>query len=135
MSWLTPHLTARVRSLKRPSPRPAPVPVPVSLTIAIEEIRAAMLAALNNSSNSDDRQHRLKLRIHHATDAQGLWALRGALMALLASDQGEARAVEKLLQLTHLFRNVLPEGLASGLDQHGHESARQAMALRGNPRN
>jgi hypothetical protein len=114
MSWLTPNLPARAQGLK-----------PLRLgeaeqAVAIEKIRASMLTALDNGGSSGDRQHRLERRIHHAEDAQGLWALRGDLMAVLASVQGEARAVEKLQQLTSLFRDVLPQGLASGLDHRGY---------------
>jgi hypothetical protein len=39
-------------------------------------------------------------------------------MTVLAGDRGEARAVAELLQLTRLFRDVLPPGLASSLDPH-----------------
>jgi hypothetical protein len=114
MSWLTPKLPARAQGLK-----------PLRLgeaeqAVAIEKIRASMLTALDNGGSSGDRQHRMERRIHHAEDAQGLWALRGDLMAVLASVQGEARAVEKLQQLTSLFRDVLPQGLASGLDHRGY---------------
>lgn len=114
MSWLTPNLTARAQGLKSPRLGEA------EQAVAIEKIRSSMLAALDNGGSSGDRQHRLERRIQHAEDAQGLWALRGDLMAVLASVQGEARAVEKLLQLTSLFRDVLPQGLASGLDHRSH---------------
>ncbi|WP_139351782.1 hypothetical protein [Polaromonas sp. A23] len=114
MSWLTPNPTARAQGLKSPRLGDA------EQAVTIEKIRSSMLAALDDGSSSGDRQHRLERRIHHAEDAQGLWALRGDLMAVLASVHGEERAVKKLLQLTSLFRDVLPQGLASGLDHRGH---------------
>lgn len=79
-----------------------------------------MLAALASACGSDHRPHRLELRIHHAPDAQGLWELRSDLMATLASTQGEASAAAKLLQLSSLFRDVLPQGLVAGMDHRGH---------------
>lgn len=114
MSWLIPKLPARAQGLK-PLRRGE-----AEQAVAIEKIRASMLTALDKGGSSGDRQHRLERRIHHAEDAQGLWALRGDLMAVVASAQGEARAVEKLQQLTSLFRDVLPQGLASGLDHRGY---------------
>jgi hypothetical protein len=113
MSWLTSNLAARAQGLKPLRPMNA------GQALTVEKIRASMLATLADGGSAGDRPYRLKSRIQHAPDAQGLWALRGELMAVLASVQGEARAVGKLLQLTSLFREVLPQGLASNLSHPG----------------
>lgn len=120
MSWLTPKLAGRAQDLKPLRPTDA------DEAVAIEKIRVSMLAALDTGAGTGDRPCRLKSRIAHAPDAQGLWALRGELMAVLAGDQGEARAVGKLQQLTSLFRDVLPQGLASSL---GHLGQRERHAV------
>ncbi|MEO8022501.1 hypothetical protein [Polaromonas sp.] len=78
-----------------------------------EQIREAMLAALDESG--DDRFLRLKARVRHAEDVPRLWDLRSELMKALASDEGEGRAGEKLRLITGMVRDMLPEGLASGL--------------------
>lgn len=128
MSWLTPNPAARAQALAPPQLGDT------EQAVTIEKIRSSMLAALDDGSSSGDRQHRLERRIQHAEGAQGLWAQRGDLMAVLASVHGEARAVEKLLQLTSLFRDVLPQGLASGLDHRGygagHAGNNASMKLR-----
>jgi hypothetical protein len=114
MSWLTFKLPARVQ--ERTPARPAEA----GQTATIRNIRAAMLAALDDGASRDDRRQRLQLRMHLAQDAPGLWALRGELMTVLAGSRGEAFAVAELLRLTGLFRDVLPQGLASSLDHHSH---------------
>ena len=113
MSWLTPNPAARTQGLKPPGS------VDAEQALTIEKIRDSMLAALADGGSGGEKELRLELRIGHAPDASGLWALRSELMAVLASAQGEARAVRKLQQLTGLFRDVLPQGLASELDHRG----------------
>ena len=83
----------------------------------MEQVREAMLAALDESG--DDRFLGLKTRIRFAGDAQRMWDLRSELMKALGSAQGEARAGETLRLVTGMFRDLLPEGLASGL---GHQA-------------
>ena len=79
----------------------------------MEQVREVMLAALDTCG--DSRFLGLKTRIRFACDAQRMWDLRSELMKALASDQGEARAGEKLQLITGMFRDILPKGLASGL--------------------
>ena len=110
MSWLIPSLAHRLESLRAHRHR-GPVQ-----EARIEEIREAMLAALDESGN--DRFLALKTRIRHAEDVRRMWALRSELMRAPAGDQGEARASEKLRLITGMFRDVLPKGLASGLAHH-----------------
>lgn len=110
MSWLASSLAVRLQGL-----RGRWRPIPVTET-RIEQIREAMLAALDESG--DGKSLGLKTRIRHAGDTQRMWDLRSELMKALASDQGEARAGEKLLLITEMFRDMLPKGLASGL-AHG----------------
>lgn len=79
----------------------------------VEQVRHAMLAALDGCGA--DRFLALKARLRHAADAQRMWDLRGELMKTLASEQGEARASDKLRQITVMFRDLLPKGLVSGV--------------------
>lgn len=125
MSWLIPSLAHRLESLRAHRHR-GPVQ-----EARIGRIREAMLAALDESGN--DRFPGLKTRIRYAVDARRMWDLRSELMKALASDQGEARAGEKLQLITSMFRDVLPKGLASGLAHHtGSGTSRQTTQLQEN---
>ena len=79
----------------------------------VEPIRAAMLATLG--PHVPDRLALLHSRIEYAADLQRLWYLRAPLMAALADLHGEAAAAQKLARLSALFRDHLPNGLASSL--------------------
>lgn len=114
MSWLASSLAVRLEGLRaRRLPNPA-------REARMEQVREAMLAALDESG--DDRFLGLKTRIRFAGDAQRMWDLRSELMKALGSAQGEARAGETLRLVTGMFRDLLPEGLASGL---GHQAVRE----------
>lgn len=78
-----------------------------------EAIRLAMLRTLD-SANTTEAGH-LMQRIRYAGDAERLWYLRPDTMSVLASLRGEALAREALNGISVLFRDVLPEGLASQL--------------------
>jgi hypothetical protein len=107
MSWLIPSLAQRLEGLRAPRHRgPAQ-------EARVEQIREAMLAALDNGG--ENRFTGLEIRIRYASDAQRMWDLRSELMKAVAGSQGEARASEKLRLITGMFRDVLPKGLASGL--------------------
>jgi hypothetical protein len=55
----------------------------------------------------------VRRRIRYAIDVQALWFLRGDLMAVLASKFGEAEAREKLVPVSAMFQDGLPQGLRS----------------------
>lgn len=77
----------------------------------IEHIRQAMLSALGDADDNDLLQTANKVR--YASDAQGLWYLRGELMETLANLHGEVSARRDIEQVSALFAGLLPRGLAS----------------------
>jgi hypothetical protein len=81
------------------------------LETSTEDIREAMLALLGDSGA---RQFpNVTRRIRYANDLQGLWYLRGDLMAALAAAHGEASARQKVQQITRMFQGLLPGSLNS----------------------
>lgn len=78
-----------------------------------ESIRAALIDTLADSASQ--RAHSLRLRIRYAGDPQLLWYLRPEVMSVLATQHGEAHARVVLSRISPLFRDVLPDGLASRL--------------------
>src|SRR5687767_8586852 len=87
------------------------VPPTAAMEIGIEDIRSAMLELM--TADEDERFPHVVRRIRYAGDVQGLWYLRGDLMAVLASSHGEAAAREKLESLRDMFEDLLPRGLRS----------------------
>jgi hypothetical protein len=87
------------------------VPPTAAMEIGIEDIRSAMLGLM--TAGEDERFPHVVRRIRYAGDVQGLWYLRGDLMAVLASSHGEAAAREKLESLRDMFEDLLPRGLRS----------------------
>ena len=81
------------------------------LETGTEDIREAMLALLTEAGSRQFAN--VMRRVRYANDIQGLWYLRGDLLAALASVHGEARARQKLQRVTHLFRGLLPGSLNS----------------------
>lgn len=88
-----------------------PVPETTVMDIGIEDIRAAMLALIEEVDTKDHPN--VERRIRYAIDVLALWYLRGDLMALLASRYGEAGARERLEPVSDMFRAMLPQGLRS----------------------
>jgi len=76
-----------------------------------EDIREAMLALLGETGARQFAN--VTRRIRYANDIQGLWYLRGDLMAALAATQGEAQARQKVQQITRMFQGLLPGSLNS----------------------
>lgn len=87
------------------------VPPTAAMEIGIEDIRSAMLGLM--TAGEDERFPHVVRRIRYAGDVQGLWYLRGDLMAVLASSHGETAAREKLESLRDMFEDLLPRGLRS----------------------
>ena len=81
------------------------------LDAGLEDIREAMLDLVG--PHGIQRFPQVTRRIRYAGDLQGLWYLRGDLMAVLAAMHGESVARERIEALTELFQGLLPGGLAS----------------------
>lgn len=86
-------------------------PPTAAMEIGIEDIRRSMLELM--TAAEDERFPHVVRRIRYAPDVQGLWYLRGDLMAALASSHGEIVAREKLETLRDMFEELLPRGLRS----------------------
>ena len=86
-------------------------PTESTLDAGVEDIRSSMLDLLGNGGFA--RFPQLTRRIRYAGELQGLWYLRGDLMAALASMHGEAIARERLRDVSDLFQGLLPGGLSS----------------------
>lgn len=81
------------------------------LETSTEDIRESMLALLGDSGPNQFPQ--VTRRIRYANDIQGLWYLRGDLMAALAAIHGEAAARQKIQSISQMFHGLLPSGLSS----------------------
>jgi len=104
MSWLPTTATSSLRQQERGAAARA------ALQGRTESIRAAMLASLEGVSPRVAEP--LARRAFFASDAERLWYLRPELMSVLATTHGEATACRKLSEISVLFREVLPPGLA-----------------------
>lgn len=76
-----------------------------------EDIREAMLGLLGDTGTRQFAN--VTRRIRYANDIQGLWYLRGDLMAALAALEGEAEARQRVQGITRMFQGMLPGSLAS----------------------
>lgn len=81
------------------------------LETGTEDIREAMLALLGDSGSKQFAN--VTRRIRYANDIQGLWYLRGDLMAALATTLGEAGARQQVQRITQMFQGLLPGSLNS----------------------
>jgi hypothetical protein len=81
------------------------------LETGVEDIREAMLALLGDTGTRQFAH--VTRRIRFANDVQGLWYLRGDLMAALASLHGESAARQKVQEITNMFHGLLPGSLSS----------------------
>jgi hypothetical protein len=81
------------------------------LETGTEDIREAMLAMLVEAGGRQFAN--VTRRVRYANDIQGLWYLRGDLLAALASVHGEQAARQKVLRVTRLFQGLLPSSLNS----------------------
>ena len=76
-----------------------------------EDIREAMLGLLGDAGTKQFAN--VTRRIRYANDIQGLWYLRGDLMAALAAIEGEAEARQQVQGITQMFQGMLPGSLNS----------------------
>jgi len=81
------------------------------LDVGTEDVRTSMLELLGQAGYS--RFPQLTRRIRYAGELQGLWYLRGDLMAAVASMYGEAIARDRLREVSDLFQGLLPGSLAT----------------------
>jgi hypothetical protein len=108
MRWIKPSLRSSIYGILGAQ---APAPTESTLETGTEDIREAMLSLLGEEGTK--RFPHVTRRIRYANDVQGLWYLRGDLMAALAATEGEAAAREHVQGITNMFRGLLPGGLAS----------------------
>jgi hypothetical protein len=106
MRWFKPALTGGGTALFGAS-----AAVPPSRDVRISEIRDRMLACIKSADAV--RFPHVAHRIRFAPDVEALWFLRGDLMALLASSQGEEAALRRIAAISAMFESLLPEGLRS----------------------
>ncbi|HYD75599.1 hypothetical protein [Ramlibacter sp.] len=106
MRWFKPNLRNSLYGLLG-HPQP---PSPSTLDNRLEDIRDAMLELIGESASKEFPQ--LTRRIRYAGEIQGLWYLRGELMAALAERHGETVARQQVERITSLFKGMLPPGLA-----------------------
>lgn len=81
------------------------------LQIALREIRQAMLDCLVQYGM--DAKSTIHMRVSYASDIEDLWYLRGDVMAVIASHDGEVVAKRKLAQISDGFNGLLPRGFTS----------------------
>ncbi|HYF05999.1 MAG TPA: hypothetical protein VD970_00115 [Acetobacteraceae bacterium] len=107
MRWFKPNLRSSLFGLLgQPTP-----PSDSMLDSGMEDIREAMLELLGDHG---PRQYpNVTRRIRYAGDVQGLWYLRGDLMAALANLHGEVVARERIEAITELFQGLVPGSMTS----------------------
>ena len=108
MRWLKPSIRTSIYGLLGAQ---VPAPTESTLETGTEDIREAMLGLLGEDGTK--RFPHVTRRIRYANDVQGLWYLRGDLMAALAATEGESLAREHIQSITAMFHGLLPGGLAS----------------------
>ena len=84
---------------------------PRRLQSAVADIRESMLDCLTHYGK--DATSLVHLRISYAKDIQDLWYLRGDVMAVIASADGEVVAKDKLSEISVRFKGLLPKGLVT----------------------
>jgi hypothetical protein len=107
MRWFKPNLRGSIYGLLGNPVAPSES----TLESGTEDIREAMLSLLGDSGAK--RFPQVTRRVRYANDIQGLWYLRGDLMAALAASQGESAAREKIQRITNMFHGLLPGSLSS----------------------
>lgn len=88
---------------------------------AVETIRKSMLSCLRTTAGGLHPQ--LERRIQFARDVQDLWYLRGDMLIVLSSLQGESAARTQLQSISTLFEDMLPSSMharPSRLERSAH---------------
>jgi len=68
-----------------------------------------------------DAKSSVHMRVSYASDIEDLWYLRGDVMAVIASNDGEVVAKKKLAQISDRFNGWLPKGLTSRTSPLGNQ--------------
>ncbi|MES2633655.1 MAG: hypothetical protein V4669_11835 [Pseudomonadota bacterium] len=110
MRWFKPNLRSSIYAIFGSGP-PQGEPVTLASKIDMEVVRLEMLALLDGAQG--ERVPSLRRRITYAGEIQGLWFLRGELMAVLANLHGETVARELIGEVSQLFDGLVPDGLRS----------------------
>lgn len=102
MRWMKPGLRNTISALlgteiRKDSPE------------ALEPVRVAMLSALGEEGAAINP--RLKHRLMYLHDAHALWYARSEMVAVLSRLHGEAKAVDTVIGLSHVFRGLVPNSL------------------------
>ena len=84
---------------------------PSRMQASMRDIRIAMLECL--VQNGADAKSVIHMRVAYANDIQDLWYLRGDVMAVIASREGEVAAKKKLAQISVRFDGLLPRALTA----------------------
>lgn len=105
MRWFKPNLNSIYSLLGRTVPQPAP-----AAAFRTEAVRQIMLETMT-AIGLDQSHPQVYHRIFFAQDVQALWYTRSDLMTVLASEQGEAFAQEKIAVISSLFDGLLPQSL------------------------
>lgn len=92
---------------------------PSRLQVAIRDIRQSMLDCL--AQYGVDAKSSVHMRVSYASDIEDLWYLRGDVMAVIASNDGEVVAKKKLAQISDRFNGWLPKGLTSRTSPLGNQ--------------
>jgi hypothetical protein len=92
---------------------------PSRLQNAMRDIRQSMLDCL--AQYGVDAKSTIHMRVSYATDIEDLWYLRGDVMAVIASNDGEVVAKKKLAQISDRFNGLLPRGLTSRTSPLGNQ--------------
>ncbi len=102
MRWIKPGLRHSISALlgsevRKDSPE------------SLEPVRQAMLAALG--PDGAEMNPRLKHRLMYLHDAHALWYARSEMVSVLSSLHGEAKAVDTVIGLSPIFKDLVPKSL------------------------
>jgi hypothetical protein len=114
MSWLKTTLRNSIYSLLGGTATSVE-PTTSVMQSSVEDIRAAMQHALG--VEGETRFPHVSRRIRYADDVNGLWYLRGELMAALSATQGEVVAQAIVTDISGLFQGLLPPGLSASANR------------------
>jgi len=110
MRWILSSLINEIQNLLYRRPHHAPC----DGIIALNNIREAMLDCLDGWDGKGENPHaQVERKIVYANNLQDLWYLRGDVMAIIASIDGEAAARNRIARISDMFKGLLPKGLKS----------------------
>jgi len=104
MNWLNQDIKSSLMSLLKFTEH-----TPANSEDRLEAIREKMLTAMGEFGET--KSPRVMRRVRYAADAQGLWYVRGDVMAVLSALHGETEARKKMDALSKQFTGMLPAGL------------------------